>query len=133
MCPLREVPREVPLEVPLVLSCLQLLAGFDRTFYFCWLCCRSSSRRRTSAGKSNFHVAITMVMFFFFLNMRHRNSFSIQKTMVTKYVYSCVYEACMSLNGSSVIRRFKHSNAIEIHNGITFNFYTGLPHMLYVK
>ena len=33
------------------------------------------------------------------------------------------------LNGSSVIRRFKHGNAIEIRNGITFDFYTGLPHM----
>ena len=33
------------------------------------------------------------------------------------------------LNGSSAIRRFERSNAIEICNGITFDFYTGLPHM----
>ena len=32
-----------------------------------------------------------------------------------------------ALNESSAIRRFKHSNAIKICNGITFNFYTGLP------
>ena len=34
------------------------------------------------------------------------------------------------LNGSSAIWRFKHSNAIEVHDGITFDFYTGLPHMV---
>ena len=27
------------------------------------------------------------------------------------------------------IRRFKGSDAIEIRNGITFDFYTGLPHI----
>ena len=31
-----------------------------------------------------------------------------------------------ALNGSSAIRRFKHSNAIETRDGITFDFYTGL-------
>ena len=34
-----------------------------------------------------------------------------------------------ALNGSSEIRRFERSDAIEIRNGIIFNFYTGLPHM----
>ena len=34
-----------------------------------------------------------------------------------------------ALNGSSAIWRFKHSNAIEIHDRITFDFYMGLPHM----
>ena len=34
-----------------------------------------------------------------------------------------------ALNGSSAIRRFEGSDAIEIHNGITFDFYTGLPHI----
>ena len=45
--------------------------------------------------------------------------------------YSCIYEARMNpaLNTSSAIQRFKHSNAIEICDGITFDFYTGLPHM----
>ena len=45
--------------------------------------------------------------------------------------YSCIYEARMSptLNESSAIQRFKPSNAIKIRNGITFDFYTGLPHI----
>ena len=34
-----------------------------------------------------------------------------------------------TLSGSSLIWRFKHSNAIKIHDGITFYFYTGLPQM----
>ena len=33
-----------------------------------------------------------------------------------------------TLNGSSVIWHFKRSNAIEIRDGITFDFYMGLPH-----
>ena len=46
--------------------------------------------------------------------------------------YSYIYEARMSsvLNGSSVIRHFKHGNTIEIRNGITFDLYTGLALML---
>ena len=32
-------------------------------------------------------------------------------------------------NGSSAVRRFEGSDAIEIRDGITFDFYTGLPHM----
>ena len=32
-------------------------------------------------------------------------------------------------NGSSAIRRFEGSDAIEIRDGITFDFYTELPHM----
>ena len=45
--------------------------------------------------------------------------------------YSYTYEAHMSsaLNGSSAIRRLEGSDAIEICDGITFDFYTGLPHM----
>ena len=44
---------------------------------------------------------------------------------------SCIYGARMSptLNGSSAIKRFKHSDVIKICDGITFDFYTGLPHM----
>ena len=33
-----------------------------------------------------------------------------------------------ALNGSSVIRRFERSDAIEICDGIIFDFYTGLSH-----
>ena len=34
-----------------------------------------------------------------------------------------------TLNRSSLIRRFEGSNAIKIRNGITFDFYTELPHI----
>ena len=34
-----------------------------------------------------------------------------------------------TLNGSSAIRRFEGSDEIKIRDGITFDFYTGLPHM----
>ena len=34
-----------------------------------------------------------------------------------------------TLNGSSVIWHFECGNVIEIHDGITFNFYMGLPHI----
>ena len=37
----------------------------------------------------------------------------------------------LTCGGSSVIRRFKHSDAIEIRSGITFVFYAGLPRMSY--
>ena len=35
-----------------------------------------------------------------------------------------------ALNGSSAIRGFEGSDAIEIGDGITFDFYTGLPNTL---
>ena len=35
----------------------------------------------------------------------------------------------LALNGSSAIRRFEGSDAIKIRDGITFDFYTGLPHI----
>ena len=35
-----------------------------------------------------------------------------------------------ALNRSSAIRYFKGSDAIEIHDRITFNFYMGLPHIM---
>ena len=65
------------------------------------------------------------------LNFREgRGSYALRKLIR----YSCIYEACMSpaLNGSSAIRRFERSDAIEIHDGITFDFYMGLPHIVYV-
>ena len=34
-----------------------------------------------------------------------------------------------ALNGSSALQRFERNNAIEIRNGIMFDFYPGLPHM----
>ena len=50
--------------------------------------------------------------------------------MLRRFIrYLCIYEVRMSHAPSrgSAIRRFKHSNAIEIRDGITFDFYTGLP------
>ena len=43
----------------------------------------------------------------------------------------CIYTARLSpaLNGSSEIRRFEHSEPIEIRIGIISDFYTGLPHV----
>ena len=35
-----------------------------------------------------------------------------------------------ALNGSSAIRHFEGNAAIEIHDGITFDFYTGLPYIV---
>ena len=37
-----------------------------------------------------------------------------------------------ALNRSSAIRRFEGRDAIEIRDGTTFDFYTGLPHMFLV-
>ena len=53
----------------------------------------------------------------------------------TRWVNSChtyhIYTACTSpiLNESSALEWYKRSNAIEIENGIMFDFYPGLPHM----
>ena len=38
-----------------------------------------------------------------------------------------------ALNGSSVIRCFEGNEVIEICDGITFDFYTGLPDMYTVS
>ena len=62
------------------------------------------------------------------LNFREgRRSYMLRKLIR----YSCIYEASMSptLNRSSAIRRFERSDAIEIRYRITFDFYTGLPHI----
>ena len=42
-----------------------------------------------------------------------------------------VHTASMTptLNKSSVLERFERGNAIEIRNGIMFNFYPELPHI----
>ena len=39
----------------------------------------------------------------------------------------------LALNGSSAIWHFKHSDVIEIHDGITFGFYTELPHIVHLS
>ena len=46
-----------------------------------------------------------------------------------------VYTEHMSpaLNGSSVLECFERSNAIEMRNGIMFDFYPGLPHIIKLR
>ena len=58
--------------------------------------------------------------------------FNTQKILRVKI--SCISTARLSpaLNGSSEIRSLECSDAIEIHNGIIFDFYTGLPHNIIV-
>ena len=36
-------------------------------------------------------------------------------------------------NGSTALQRFERGNALEIRNGIMFDFYPGLPHMHFAK
>jgi len=38
-----------------------------------------------------------------------------------------------TLNGNLALQCFKHSNAVEMYNGIMFNFYRGLPHLSCLK
>ena len=38
-----------------------------------------------------------------------------------------------TLNGSSAPERFERDNAMEIHNGIMFDFYPGLPHDIFTS
>ena len=34
-----------------------------------------------------------------------------------------------ALNGSFALWHFEHSNAVQLRNGILFDFYLGLPHL----
>ena len=49
------------------------------------------------------------------------------------WTYQALMQLCSAmspaLNGSAALQRFKCGNAVEIHNGIMFDFYPGLPHM----
>ena len=46
--------------------------------------------------------------------------------------FICRARMSPALNGSSAIRCFEHSDVIEIRNGITFDLYTGLPHIYHL-
>ena len=37
-----------------------------------------------------------------------------------------------TLNGSSALQHFECGNAVELRNGRMFDFYPGLPHLLYI-
>ena len=45
--------------------------------------------------------------------------------------YSCIYIVCISptLSGSSALQRIKLGDALEIRNGMIFDFYSRLPHI----
>ena len=45
--------------------------------------------------------------------------------------YSCIFAVHMSpaLNRRSALQHFKHSNTVELCNGIMLDFYLGPPHM----
>ena len=45
------------------------------------------------------------------------------------YVNTCAHMSPAALNRSSALECFERGNAIEIHNGIMFDFYPGLPHL----
>ena len=63
----------------------------------------------------------------------------------TRGAHTCCVDQCMNtslrhvhaarmsptLNGSFALQRFECGNTIEIRNGIMFNFYPGLPHMVH--
>ena len=61
------------------------------------------------------------------LNFQGRSSYALCRFLR----YSCIYKVHTSpaLDGSSAIWRFKHSDVIEIRNGIILDFYTGLSHI----
>ena len=52
-------------------------------------------------------------------------------TLCKRASYSWVYTVRMSptRNGSTALQCFECGNALEIHNGIMFDFYLGLPHI----
>ena len=38
-----------------------------------------------------------------------------------------------ALNGNTAVQHLERGNVLEIHNGIMFDFYPGLPHMSSVE
>ena len=58
--------------------------------------------------------------------------FSHELHTVVHESYLCIYAVHMSLalHKSSALQHFKRGNAFEIHNGIMFDFYLGLLHIL---
>ena len=47
----------------------------------------------------------------------------------TCFVDARISHMSPALDGSSAIRHFELSDALKIHDGIIFDFYTGLPHI----
>ena len=55
-------------------------------------------------------------------------SYTLCKLMNTWHIYPA--HMGPTPNGSSALQRFERCNALEIRNGIIFDFYLGLPHIL---
>ena len=83
--------------------------GRNRTLFHCVF------RPHYRTGVQNFHYG--------------RGSYVLRR----RIRYSCTFTACMSsaLNISSALQRIERGNAVEIHNGIMFDFYLGLPQLFY--
>ena len=63
-------------------------------------------------------------------NFHYRQgSYALGKLMNTYHIYTV--HMSLALNGSSALEHFECSNVIEIRNGKMFNFYPGLPHMVF--
>ena len=86
----------------------------------------------------NFAVAIWMLFIHVAVPCRNRrllhrvfqSHWSLNfRRLIRALEYLMIYEthASPALNGSSVIWRFKHSDVMEIGDGMTLDFYTGLP------
>ena len=51
---------------------------------------------------------------------------------LTRYVDGIHASSLCILNGSTALQCLERNNAVEIRNGIMFDFYPGLPHTVYV-
>ena len=72
---------------------------------------------------SHYHVWSAVIQNFYY----GWGSYLLCKLMNTWHIYT-VHTS--THNKSSALQHFEHSNAIKIHNGIMFDFYPGLPHVI---
>ena len=84
--------------------------GRNRTFFHC-------------VFRSHYRIRRAVTQYFRY----GRGSYALCKLMNTWHV--CTARMCPTPNGSSALQRFTRRNALEIRNGIMFDFYLGLPHI----
>ena len=51
----------------------------------------------------------------------------------TIWGWSLVCSELPIVNGSFALQHFEHGNVVELHNGIMFDFYPGLPHIYSIR
>ena len=73
--------------------------------------------------RSHYRIRSTLTQYFRY----GWGSYALCKFMNTWHVYRV--RMSPTLNRNSVLQRFERGNAIEVRNGIMFNFYPGLPHL----